>query len=219
MRTTGKGPGAVSLSDFSGPSSSRLGFLARLFRIKAIRFDRRIESESLCLRLPKFKDFSVLGLRLGADPIPRKGTRKISPYHSLLLCRRWLRSPFQAFYLIEAKGRKDPLIGFVGIYHLEIGRRLYLSAALFDPADRRRGYSRQALTLLFHSLNRVGLAEEVRAEVLRSNADSLAFFRTMGFSLLADQGDRLLLTRTLAGCHNHIEAKPEMSAGELSRER
>ena len=122
--------------------------------------------------------------------------------------------------LIEAKGgRRDPLIGFVGIYRLEIGRRLYLSVVLFDPEDRRRGHGRQALTLLFHSLNRVGLAKEVRAEVLRSNADSLAFFRAMDFSLLADQGDRLLLTRTLAGCHNHIEAKPDMSVGELSRER
>ena len=105
---------------------------------------------------------------------------------------------FQVFYLVEIKAAaRAPIIGFVGLYNLEIGRRVYLSVVLFDPEDRRQGYGRQVLTLLFNFFKEAAVAKEVRAEVFRSNVASLAFFQTVGFEVLADQGDQLLLVKAL----------------------
>jgi ribosomal protein S18 acetylase RimI-like enzyme len=101
---------------------------------------------------------------------------------------------------IKAVGT-DRMIGFVGLYNLEIGQRLYLSAVLFDPEDRRQGYGRQALTLLFNFLKEAGVIREVRAQVFRSNVASLAFLHTLGFEVLVDQGDQLLLVKALDQKH------------------
>jgi RimJ/RimL family protein N-acetyltransferase len=109
---------------------------------------------------------------------------------------------FECFYLIEIKAvGKDRMIGFVGLYNLEIGQRLYLSAVLFDLKDRRQGYGRQALTLLFNFLKEAGVSKEVRAEVFRRNASSLAFLKMMGFEVLSDHGDHLLLVKALGQKH------------------
>jgi GNAT superfamily N-acetyltransferase len=97
---------------------------------------------------------------------------------------------------IKAAGT-DRMIGFLGLYNLETGQRVYLSAVLFDPEDRRQGYGRQALTLLFNFLTESGVAREARAQVFRSNAASLAFLQAVGFEVLADHGDQLLLVKAL----------------------
>jgi len=57
------------------------------------------------------------------------------------------------------------------------------------------------LTLLFNFLKEAGVAREVFAQVLRSNVASLAFLQTVGFEVLADQGDQILLVKSLDQGH------------------
>jgi len=154
------------------------------------------------LRLLKIKDLSVLHSRYRPEHFAGTRTGEPRSFSSLISLWRWLRLSFKAFYLVEIKAAgTDRMIGFVGLYNLEIGQRVYLSAVLFDPEDRRRGYGRQALTLLFNFLKEAGVAREVFAQVLRSNVASLAFLQTVGFEVLADQGDQILLVKSLDQGH------------------
>jgi RimJ/RimL family protein N-acetyltransferase len=180
--------------DLYSPSRPSLGLLG----IKVIRFKRNIENQRLRLRLLKIKDLSVLHSRYPPEHFPGARTRETRPFSFLFSFWRWLRASFEVFYLVEIKAAgTDRPIGFLGLYKLETGQRVYLSAVLFDPEDRRQGYGRQALILLFNFLIESGVAREVRAQVFRGNAASLAFLQALGFEVLADQGDQLLLVKAL----------------------
>jgi RimJ/RimL family protein N-acetyltransferase len=184
---------AVKRELYSRPRP-RLGLLG----IKVIRFKRRIENQRLGLRLLKIKDLSVLRSLYPSEHFPGTRARETRPYSSLFSFWTQLRASYEGFYLVETKAAgTDRMIGFVGLYNLEIGQRVYLSAMLFDPEDRRQGYGRQALTLLFNFLKEAGVIREVRAQVFRSNVASLAFLHTLGFEVLVDQGDQLLLVKAL----------------------
>jgi RimJ/RimL family protein N-acetyltransferase len=183
---------------FFSRSRPRLGFLG----IKVIRFKRNIENDRLRLRLLKISDLYVLRSRYQPEQFPGNRVREARLFSSLFSYWRWMNAFFECFYLIEIKAvGKDRMIGFVGLYNLEIGQRLYLSAVLFDLKDRRQGYGRQALTLLFNFLKEAGVSKEVRAEVFRRNASSLAFLKMMGFEVLSDHGDHLLLVKALGQKH------------------
>jgi RimJ/RimL family protein N-acetyltransferase len=172
--------------------------LLEFLGINILRFKRRIENQRLRLRLLKIKDLAVLCSLYSPEYFPGTRAREARPFSSPFSFWRWLRVSFEAFYLVEIKAvDTDRMIGFVGLYNLEIGQRVYLSAVLFDPEDRRQGYGRQALALLFNFLKEAGVIREVRAQVFRSNVASLAFLQTLGFEVFVDQGDQLLLVKAL----------------------
>jgi RimJ/RimL family protein N-acetyltransferase len=180
-----------ALYSLSRPSLGLLG-------IKVIRFKRKIENYRIRLRLLRIKDLYALRSRYWPEHLRGVCAGDPGLFWTLFFFWRRLRLSFQALYLVEIKSApRDPMIGFVGLYSLEIGRSLYVSAVLFDPEDRRKGYGRIALTLLFDFLKEAAVAKEVRAEVFRSNPSSLAFLQTLGFEVLADQGDQLLLVKPL----------------------
>jgi RimJ/RimL family protein N-acetyltransferase len=174
----------------------RLGLLG----INILRFKERIENQRLRLPLLKIKDLAVLCSLCPHEYFAGTRVWEARPFFSLFSFWRWLRASFEAFYLVEIKAvGKDRMIGFVGLYNLEIGQRVYLSAVLFDPEDRRQGCGRQALTLLFNFLKEAGVIREGRAQVFKNNVVSLAFLQTLGFEVLADQGDQFLLVKAGTG--------------------
>ena len=173
-----------------------------LFGIKVIRFKREIGNHKICLRLLRIKDLYALSSRYWPEHFGGFRTGDPGSFWTLFSFWRWLRVSFQALYLVEIKAiDTDRMIGFVGLYSVEVGRSLYVSAVLFDREDRRKGYGRVALTLLFDFLKEAAVATEVRAEVFRSNPFSLAFFQALGFEVLSDQGDQLLLVKPLDQGH------------------
>jgi RimJ/RimL family protein N-acetyltransferase len=83
---------------------------------------------------------------------------------------------------VEEDGRCR-IAGFAGLYNMQIGKSLWLSVAIFNPSDRRRGYGTRVLELLLDLLQRNGAAETVYAEVLKTNTTSLSFLRKLGFEV------------------------------------
>jgi ribosomal protein S18 acetylase RimI-like enzyme len=72
-------------------------------------------------------------------------------------------------------------IGFVGLYNVEIGQRLFMTIAIFTPENRQQGHGRQALELLLQSLRENGIVKTVSMEVLRTNLPSLSLCNKLGF--------------------------------------
>jgi RimJ/RimL family protein N-acetyltransferase len=107
-----------------------------------------------------------------------------------------MKSAFRVIYLIEIEengGRR--VIGFLGLYGMELGRNLSLSLTVFNPGDRRRGYGEEALTLLLNLLQKNKAAEAVYAEILKTNVPSLRLCRKLGFKVKRLHQDTLLLEK------------------------
>ena len=99
-------------------------------------------------------------------------------------------------YLIEIEengGRR--IIGFVGLYDMELGRNLKVSLTIFNPEDRGRGFGEKGLTLLLSLIQGNGAAEVVYAEILKSNVPSLRLCRKLGFKVKKLHQGRLLLEK------------------------
>jgi RimJ/RimL family protein N-acetyltransferase len=95
----------------------------------------------------------------------------------------WMLTTFPMLYVIEDMDHGRPwVIGCVGIYDLTIGHKLWLSLAIFRPADRRQGYGKQAVSLLPVCPARQRVVSNVYAAVLRTNTPSLRFFVRLGFA-------------------------------------
>jgi len=107
-----------------------------------------------------------------------------------------MKCTFRVIYLVEMKENDGcRIIGFLGLYDMELGRHLRVSLTIFNPEDRGRGYGEKALTLLLSLLQENGAAEVVHAEILKSNVPSLQFCRKLGFKVKRLHQDRLLLEK------------------------
>jgi RimJ/RimL family protein N-acetyltransferase len=116
--------------------------------------------------------------------------------HSFFSFYGWMRRTFRVIYLIEIKERSGPrMIGFAGLYDMELGRKLRLSLTIFNPEDRGRAYGEKALTLLLNLLQENKAAEVVHAEILKSNVPSLRLCRKLGFEVKKLYQDRFLLEK------------------------
>ena len=177
---------------------SRAKSFLKFFGIDIVHFKKRIDDHGLRLRLLEMRDLSFLSAHYRPEHIPGIHVWEPGQFSSLFSLWKWLKASFHVFYLVEIKNAlRDPIIGFVALYHLEIGRRLYIAVMLFNPEDRRRGYGRHALTMLFNFLKESGVVKEVCAEVFKSNVASLRLLQTLGFEVLEDQGGQLLLFKTI----------------------
>ncbi len=152
------------------------------FATKIVSFKTRIESGSLTLRLCRLRDLRALYPFLNSEILPPSETR--GKPHSLFSFYRWMKSIFQVVYLIETLETGTPrIIGFLGLYQLELGRRVSVSLHIFYPQDRNRGYGEKALTLLLNLLQENGAAKVVNVEILKNNRPSLRLCRKVGFKL------------------------------------
>ena len=89
---------------------------------------------------------------------------------------------FNLLYLIEIqKDAKQRIIGFVGFYGVRPDKRLWMSLAVFDAEDRRRGYGARTVQLMCDFLQHETGIKRVFVEVAKRNHASLAFFQACSF--------------------------------------
>ena len=170
----------------------------RMLGIEVVGFERKIRGKHLLLRLLRIGDLFILRYRFRAGLFPDVGGAKLESFVSLVSLWRWLRAKFQVLYVIEQKrAYANSIIGIIGLYDLEIGRRVSLSAVLFDPRDRRQGYGRESVNLLLNFLEKAGVSKQVYVEVLKGNSPSLTFFQNMGFKIQIAYSDCLLMAKRL----------------------
>ena len=168
----------------------------RFFGIKVIRFERKIKGEKLTLRLFGLRDIFILRSTFRPEILPRVGGLALESFGSLASLWKWLRSTFQVLYVIEGKRTcAHSILGIIGLYDLDIGRRTSLSLVLFDPKDRRQGYGRESVHLLLDFLEKAGVAKQVYVEILKGNLPSLIFFQNMGFKIQTAHSDCLLMAK------------------------
>jgi ribosomal protein S18 acetylase RimI-like enzyme len=170
--------------------------ILNLIGIKIVRFKRRLEEGEVALQFCRLRDLptfrSLITSKVFQDPA--SATRQASC--SLFSFLKWVMKTFQVIYLIEVdRPPRRRIIGFVGLYNMELGRSLRLSLAVFNPQDRSRGYGEKALKLLLNLLQENGAAEVVYAEILKSNVPSLRLCRKLGFEVKRLYSDRLLLEK------------------------
>jgi RimJ/RimL family protein N-acetyltransferase len=164
-----------------------------LLGVKIVNFKRSMEAGSLTLRLCRLRDMRLVHSLWRPDIYTKaKGSEKKT--HSLFSFYRWMKRTFEVIYLIEIRENGERrIVGFVGLYDLELGRKLSLSLVVFHPGDRSHGYGEKALTLLLNLVERNGAARAVYAEILKNNVPSLRLFLKAGFRLKEVDQNRLLL--------------------------
>jgi len=175
-----------------------------LFGVKIVNFKRCMESGSITLRVCRLRDLRALYSLLTPEIFPTAWSK--NKPHSLFSFHRWMKRTFQLIYLIEIEengGRR--IVGFLGLYNMELGRSLSLSLAVFHPEDRSQGYGEKALTLLLSLLQENGAAEMVYAEIFKNNVPSLRLCIKLGFKLKRVYQDRFLLEKN---------EKPKSKGGE-----
>jgi RimJ/RimL family protein N-acetyltransferase len=73
------------------------------------------------------------------------------------------------------------MVGLVGFYDIDIGKQVWLSIAIFHPADRRQGYGSQALALVLRSLQKSAGVKTACVEIDEANIPSLRMCAKLGF--------------------------------------
>ncbi len=163
--------------------------------MKVVSFKRRKEDGPLRLRLCRMRDLRTLYPLFTPMIFPEGKGVKRKP-NSLFTFYRWIKNTFQVIYLIEIEEKDGGrIIGFAGIYDIELGQKLRLSLALFKPEDRGRGYGEKALILLLRLLEEIRAAEAVYVEILKSNVPSLYLCGKLGFKVKKLYQDRFLLEK------------------------
>jgi RimJ/RimL family protein N-acetyltransferase len=151
----------------------------RAVRLKTILVDKELSLRICCLQdLPRLKVRFDPGLFLQATG------REMIPFHSLVSFYNWLHSTFNLLYLIalEEHGEKR-IIGFIGFYGFRADDCLWLSLAIFDANDRRRGYGARTVQLVIEFLQHETGIKRVCVEVAKRNHASLSFFQACAFRL------------------------------------
>jgi RimJ/RimL family protein N-acetyltransferase len=173
--------------------------LKQLFAIKIVRFKYRIEGGGLTLRMYRFRDLPVLHSLFHIPSFLHTSGVEPKTVRSLPLFWRWIRNSFHVFYIIEVaedSGRR--IIGFAGLYRMEIRKSLWLSLALFDAKDRGQGYGRRAVELLLKFFQKGDVVRTVYAEVMKNNLLSLCFCKRLGFELFGERRESFLLKSQIA---------------------
>jgi RimJ/RimL family protein N-acetyltransferase len=177
--------------------------ISHLWGVKIIRFDRWINNDATTLRLYRLRDVPVLYSLFDPEIFFAACGVGDRQFRSLFSFWRWMINTFHVVYVIEAVGnRRSRIIGFVGLYNIEIGNSLWLSLTIFNPQDRKRGHGQQALGLLLDSLEKNGLVETVYGEILKTNMPSLCFSRKLGFEIYGQYQDRFFMKKNKS--HNKV---------------
>jgi RimJ/RimL family protein N-acetyltransferase len=168
-----------------------------LFRIRIVRFKRCMKYRELILRLRRFRDLPVLYSLLTPEILLEASGIEPPAFGSLFFFWIWLKTAFHIVYVIEVEEMGNRrIIGFAGLYDMNIGQSLWLSLAVFNPKDRRRGYGKQTVGLLLECLQKNSAARTVFVEILRTNVASLRFFRKLGFEICKGYKDRFFLEKS-----------------------
>jgi RimJ/RimL family protein N-acetyltransferase len=174
--------------------------LFNFFGIKGVRFKRRLEKGELVLELCRLQDLPASHSLFTPKVFRKTASAEFQAFLSLFSFSKWVMTAFQVIYLIEIdESGAGRIVGFAGLYDIELGRSLRLSLTVFNPEDRRRGYGEEALKLLPGPLQENGAAEVVYAEVLKNNIQSLRLCIKLGFKVKRLYQDRFLLEKDQKG--------------------
>jgi RimJ/RimL family protein N-acetyltransferase len=155
-----------------------------------------MRDHDLTLRSRRFTDLPALYTLLTPNILMEATAIQPRAFGSLVTFWIWLKIAFKTVYIIEVEEKdRRRIIGFAGLYDMTIGQELWLSLAIFDPKDRKRGYGKQAMRLLLECLQKNGGAKTVFVEILRTNIPSLRFFKKLGFEIYGVYDDTFLLAR------------------------
>lgn len=168
------------------------------FGITITKLPCSIGTDYLDLRSYRFKDLPVLYTLFTPEVILKACGMTHSPFHSFLSFYKWLTTTFPIVYVIQVResGRRR-IVGFAGLYHLDLGRSLQVSLAIFHPDDRQRGYGQQALMLLLQALQSNRVVKTVGVEVLKVNVASLRFCQKLGFAVCGQNEERFVLEKSV----------------------
>ena len=121
--------------------------LLKLIGIRTARFGARMEESGVAIRLYRFRDLTALYSLCKPELFLKTIGVQLNAFGSLASFWRWIRTTFQVFYVIEVEesNKAYRIIGFVGIYNIELSESLWVSLVIFDPKDRRRGYGQRTL--------------------------------------------------------------------------
>ena len=174
--------------------SSILHFLG----VRIIGFKRRMQGSPITIRLCQPTDLPALRFLLNPEIFVETSGIRFQTSSFPSFCK-WILTTFPVVYIIDEidENRQSRIIGFLGLYHMKIGESLWVSLAIFDPKDRRRGYGSQAFELLLSSLKRNGAARAICAGVLAANEPSLSFFRKLGFRVYQENNGMFLLKKVI----------------------
>jgi RimJ/RimL family protein N-acetyltransferase len=158
--------------------------------VHAMRFKTILVDKELSLRICRLWDLPRLRTRLAPGLFLQAAGRKILPFRSLFSFRNWLNLTFNLLYLIAAEEHgKQRTIGLIGFYGIRAEDSLWLSLAIFDANDRRRGYGARAVQLVGDFLQHETGIKRVFVEVEKRNLASLSFFQACSFRLQGEAAD------------------------------
>jgi len=171
---------------FSRKFLNALGFPVVFF--KPVLVDKE-----LSLRIGRLWDLPRLKTRFDPRLFLQASGRDVRPFRSIFAFHKWLKSMFNLLYLIEIqKGAKQRIIGFVGFYRVRPDKHLWMSLAVFDAEDRRRGYGGRTVQLVCDFLQHETGIKRVFVEVAKRNHASLAFFQACSFKQEGERKNRCL---------------------------
>jgi len=157
-----------------------------------------IGSDSLALRSYRFTKLPVLYTLFTPEVIFTACGLTHRPFRSFLSFCTWLSTTFPIVYVVQiGESDRRRIVGFVGLYNLDIGCSLRISLAIFHPEDRQRGYGQQALRLLFQALQSNRVVKTVEVEVLKVNVASLRFCQKLGFAVHGQNEERFVLEKSV----------------------
>lgn len=166
---------------WGGDATSRRGWLNAL-GVRALRFDPLLKDKELSLRLCGLWHLKDLKTRFHPGLFLLAAGRDVRPFRSLFAFLKWLKSTFDVFYRIEIRDRGERrVIGFVGFYSVRAEDHLWMSLAIFDANDRRRGYGVRAVELVCDYLRHETGIKQVFVEVAKRNLVSRSFFQACSF--------------------------------------
>jgi RimJ/RimL family protein N-acetyltransferase len=167
--------------------------------ITITRIPCSIGNDYLALRSYRFKDLPVLYTLFTPEVILKACGITHRPFHSFFSFYKWMVTTFPIVYVVQVResGRRR-IVGFAGLYNLDIGCNLQVSLAIFHPDDRQRGYGQQALTLLLQALQSNRVVKTVGVEVLKVNVASLRFCQKLGFAVRGQNEESFVLEKSVA---------------------
>ncbi len=102
-----------------------------LFGIRVVSFKRRLEESGLILQLCRLRDLPVLHSLISPEVLHEVANIEFQAFRSLFFFWKWVMTTFQVIYLIKVdENGGHRIIGFVGLYNMELGRSLRLSLDL-----------------------------------------------------------------------------------------
>lgn len=139
---------------------------------------RCIGDDRIRLRYLRISDSPFINDMLKDEDILKSSGLSTPTGLSWFVVWRWIKKIFTPAYCVESD---SSIIGFIGLYNLELGKSAEMTLVIVDKNKRRMGYGASAFHILAQTLTRCHLTEKITVKVREDNHASIAFWRGLGF--------------------------------------